>query len=75
MFICENLFLLSMFDISFEIHFLREQFPSVLMFWNTFSERAIILIFDLWLLISVAAALCFLLKSPPQATFFQFWQA
>ena len=32
-------------------------FWSVSVFWNVFFEGAIILIFDLWLLISVAAAL------------------
>ena len=68
------------------MHFLKEQFWSILMFWNAFFEEPIILIFSFmaadycdccfmlsWLLISVAAALCFLLKSSPQAKFFQFW--
>ena len=32
-------------DISFEMHFLRKQFWSALMFWNEFFEGAIILIF------------------------------
>ena len=59
---------------------------SAFMFKNAFFEVTIVLIFwfmaaDLrgcsfmlsWLLINVAAALCFLLKSSSQAKFFQFW--
>ena len=74
MLICENLFYYFK-DSSFEMHFLRKQFWSALIFWNAFFEGAIILIFWFtaadkcgycsmlsWLLISVTAALCFLLK-------------
>ena len=64
-------------NIKFEMHFLREQFWSAPVFWNIVFEGVIILIFDLWLLISVVttvvAAVCFLLMFSPQAKIFQFW--